>query len=125
MEKSNTLLEERNEGYKLTANQSQSRILALEQEKVRTVLLLFSFCCYVMMIRKKQLSTFRCNNDKEETVEHVQIFMSTKHSDVIMIRKKQLSTFRFSCQLNMPIIRPEGFEPAPLDLKLIHCSFWL
>ncbi|KAK7505089.1 hypothetical protein BaRGS_00003659, partial [Batillaria attramentaria] len=35
VEKSNTLLEERNEGYKLTANQSQSRILALEQEKVQ------------------------------------------------------------------------------------------
>ena len=34
VEKSNSLLEERNEGYKLTANQSQSRILALEQEKV-------------------------------------------------------------------------------------------
>ena len=38
VEKSNTLLEERNEGYKLTANQSQSRILALEQEKVRLCL---------------------------------------------------------------------------------------
>lgn len=34
VEKSNFMLEERNEGYKMTANQAQVRILALEQEKV-------------------------------------------------------------------------------------------
>ncbi|XP_025112150.1 FK506-binding protein 15-like isoform X5 [Pomacea canaliculata] len=35
VEKSNFMLEERNEGYKMTANQAQVRILALEQEKVQ------------------------------------------------------------------------------------------
>ena len=35
VEKSQTLLEQRNEGFLSTANQSQSRVLALEQEKVK------------------------------------------------------------------------------------------
>ena len=34
VEQSNTLLEQRNDSFKMTATQSQSRILALEQEKV-------------------------------------------------------------------------------------------
>ena len=34
VEQSNTLLEQRNDSFKTTATQSQSRILALEQEKV-------------------------------------------------------------------------------------------
>ena len=35
-EQSNTLLEQRNEGYKFSADQSQAKVLSLEQEKVST-----------------------------------------------------------------------------------------
>ena len=44
VEQSQNLLEQRNEGYKSTASQSQARVLALEQEKVSLSPTATSYC---------------------------------------------------------------------------------
>jgi len=52
MEKSNSLLEQRNNSFQTTATQNQSRVLALEQEKVYCYYhyycyyYCYHYCCY-------------------------------------------------------------------------------
>ncbi|XP_041368695.1 FK506-binding protein 15-like isoform X3 [Gigantopelta aegis] len=116
-EQSNTLLEERNEGYKYSADQSQAKVLTLEQEKVKLATELSSVSADLSTLQLEMTNVRKSEADLRQRLKTAEDQILRKEEEYSRIKLQALDDEKKVSELTSSL-RDEKHHRKSLESKL-------